>query len=82
MTNKFLTFLTYDKCVINENYHITASTELKKFPAILDKTPEDSYTKVKMKLITPQKRRTAMTQNTITYYNLTDIYGEQVVLGV
>lgn len=48
----------------------------------LDKTPEDTYTKVEIKLITPQKRRTAMTQNTITYHNLTDIYGEQVVLGV
>ena len=51
-------------------------------PPVLDKTPEDTYTKVDIKLITPQKRRTAMIQNTITYYNLTDIYGEQVVLGV
>ena len=51
-------------------------------PVVLDKALEDTYTKVCIKRITPQKRRTAMTQNTITYYNLTDIYGEQVVLGV
>ena len=55
---------------------------LQENPDVLDKSPEDPYTKVKIKLVTPQKRRTAMIQNTITYFNLTVIYGEQVVLDV
>ena len=48
----------------------------------LDNIPEDPYTKKVIKIITPQKRRMTMTQNSTTYHNHTEIYGEQVILDV